>query len=545
MERLKILNALKEFIDGKKVIGIIGLLGMCTILSIIYPFIYKFFIDNVLLNGKIDNLKYVLGFILLWLIIDITVKKILGKTKASFLATLIYKIKLRLVDRILELNKRDYLDNTANEYKRIIEDDSKEIDSFFSVDIFNYSVSLFSVFLLVIVMLILNPILLTSCMIFFVISFFETKFIKNKVINNSYELRKEISKEEHLKHNEINNFNEIKFYNYAGKIIAGFEQRSQKLIVLSKKEKVLQYVNKYFGALNHDLITRFYIYIAGGILVVNGLFSTSSFLVFLGFYEVFVKNVRQIIESNFLFNNKLIKLNKIIQYLRDENDNVSIAEDMKEKVKDIVFENVSFGYQGVRNELIIKNYSARYKCGNLYLINGDSGVGKSTLLKLLYKEQIQYEGNIYFNHYKLSDLPSNSEFYDKFAIANSDSKIFNTSIRNNLLVAKENATDVELCEVCKKALFWSDVEKMENGLDTLVGENGSNLSVGQKERLVMARIFLQNNAQVYILDEALAEISINDEIVIINSLWKEKKDSIIFVISHRLLKLEHSIPIQM
>src|SRR5699024_8531903 len=100
---------------------------------------------------------------------------------------------------ILNYSLQVYINTSPNEYKMVIEDDSKEIESFFLVDIFNYIVCILTIVLLLIIMFFLNPILLLSCMIFFVVSYFETKLIKKRVIRNAEELRNSLSEEDHIR----------------------------------------------------------------------------------------------------------------------------------------------------------------------------------------------------------------------------------------------------------------------------------------------------------------------------------------------------------
>ena len=541
MERIKILRRLKPFINVRQMIKVLICLSICIVLSVIYPFIYKFFIDKVLLEQKIYNLQYVVLFICIWLACDITVKNILGKSRAVFITQIILKIKETLFNNILNYSLQEYINTSPNEYKMVIEDDSKEIESFFLVDIFNYIVCILTIVLLLIIMFFLNPILLLSCMIFFVVSYFETKLIKKRVIRNAEELRNSLSEEDHIRTDELYNYREIKTLSCEKRIVEKFENRSKYLVDLITKEKIYQYMNKYLGALNHDLITRFFIYIVGGILVVSGTLSTSSFLIFLGFYEIFVKNVRQIIESNFSYNNKKSKLEKIVQYLNIEENYVIDKDNQTEpcNCKEIQLENIWFKYNQ-REKWILKDFNIRFKSGKIYLLQGRSGEGKSTLLKLLYKELTNYEGNIWIDNIEYRQIKGNTDFFKLFGIASSDSKLFNSTIAENLLFAKPNATENELINSCKMALLYDDIMKMKDGFNTKIGENGNQLSGGQRERLVIARIFLKENVKVYILDEALAEISITNETQILNNLKDVNKNSIIIIVSHRLLNWEYA-----
>lgn len=118
-------------------------------------------------------------------------------------------------------------------------------------------------------------------------------------------------------------------------------------------------------------------------------------------------------------------------------------------------------------------------------------------------------------------------------MVNADTKIFQGSVRNNLLMAKEGATEDELWEACRLARFTEDVCRMPGGLDAAVGENGRRLSGGQKERLAMARLFLTKPSFIF-LDEALAEVSVSDETDIYRQVIQNNPDAAIVIISHRV-----------
>ena len=157
------------------------------------------------------------------------------------------------------------------------------------------------------------------------------------------------------------------------------------------------------------------------------------------------------------------------------------------------------------------------------------------LEKLLYHEYSVNKGRILINNQDVTQIiPQN--FYDKFAIASTDTKIFNMTLRDNLLLANSDASETMLYDACKKAEIYDWIISLPDKLDFKVGENGEKLSGGQQERLIVARLFLKK-ASIYILDEALSEISLDDEIGILNRLFKNNPDAIFFIVSHRIKQL--------
>lgn len=532
VNRRKLLDSLKEYFPKHLFIIIFLFLILQTILNVIYPFIYKFFIDQVLFDNNLGNLKYVIGGILLWTLLMIFVNSCLKRIQIKFLLNLKLKLKDKIFDNILKQHISEYQKISASEYKQIIEDDINEMENFFKQDIFNFSLSICTTILLIIVMFCLNPILFFLCIVFFCISYFETELLNRKVKENSKRLREEISNENRIRMMEMEHYLDIKCLNIKNVIIENFERRASILSKYVLKEKILQYINKYFGALNHDLITRFFIYTVGGIIVVKNQFTTSSFLVFLGFYETFVKNVRVINESNFSIANKEVKIKKILNILKEPKEKEK--KNISQKENEIICKNLCFRY-GDNRKNVIDEFSYKFCDKHIYLLDGKSGVGKSTLLKLILRECYPQKGSIFFNNINIYNI-SDREFYSYIASVNTDSKIFDGTIRDNLLIANENASLQELESACSMAKFDIVIKKLPHGLDYHVGENAIKLSGGEKERLVLSRLFL-TKAKIFLLDEALSEIPLSDELEIYQNLIERNPEAIFIIISHRMSKL--------
>ena len=501
-----------------------------TILSVIYPFIYKYFIDEVLFKQQLQNLSLVLIMMVTWLVLSLFFNFLSNKCQNKYVLVVGLNVKRNVFKIFLKKKLSYYRENGTSDMKQILEDDVKEVEDFYKKDIFTYILSASTVLFLIIIMFALNPLLLACCMIFFCFSYFETKLINQKVKNNSILYRKALTEENTLRMGEFDHFVDVKCLNIKDSIVKNFIARSNKLCEYIVAEKILEYKNKYFGALNHDLITRFFIYMVGGVMVVSGDFMTSSFLVFLGFYESFIKNVRAMIDSNFAFSNRKIKINKLLNVLISSNSD-SNGINVEESIDTLKCTNISFNYPDKEKE-ILKNFSYTFYSGNIYLLQGESGIGKSTVINLLLSDYIPCKGKIFLNNYDIQDIDLES-YYSKINIARVDSRIFNGTIKENLLVANPTANDEELKSACEKSKFLSDVLSFPEKFEYMVGENGMKLSGGQRERLIITRLFLRK-AQVYLLDEALAEVSANDEIEIYKNLINENPKAIYIIVSHRI-----------
>lgn len=213
-------------------------------------------------------------------------------------------------------------------------------------------------------------------------------------------------------------------------------------------------------------------------------------------------------------------------------DESPVVEEITGK-KDVVFngakaENVTFAYG---DEIILNDVSADIKENSVVGIIGKSGSGKSTLLKLLMRFWQIQKGDIEISDTSIEDI-NTSNLRDIESYVTQDTHLFHDSIKNNLKIAKLDATDDEIISACKKASVHDFIMSLPNGYDTMVGELGDTLSGGEKQRLGLARAFL-HNAPLMLLDEPTSNLDSLNEAVILKSLNEERDNKTVVLVSHR------------
>ncbi|MDO4842115.1 MAG: ABC transporter ATP-binding protein/permease [Phoenicibacter congonensis] len=192
-------------------------------------------------------------------------------------------------------------------------------------------------------------------------------------------------------------------------------------------------------------------------------------------------------------------------------------------------ENVSFSYDDAR--MVLKNVSMKFPDAGMIAIVGESGCGKSTIVKLLTGACRPNEGIVEVGGRKITDY-SRESYYSKLACVAHDSHIFNASVRDNFKLANSNVTDEQIFEALEKVNLL-DFVKNNFGLDKELSEDAANISGGQKQRLALA-INLVSNKEIYIFDEATSNIDIESEAVIMKNIHELSKNKSVIVISHRL-----------
>ena len=196
---------------------------------------------------------------------------------------------------------------------------------------------------------------------------------------------------------------------------------------------------------------------------------------------------------------------------------------------DIVFEKVSFAY---KNDQVLKDISISMKAGTLTALVGPSGSGKSTILKLAARFYDPMEGRVLLGGRDMKDIEP-EELFKRISMVFQDVYLFQDTIGNNIRFGREDATQLEVEEVARKACCHDFIMKLPKGYDTLVGEGGCTLSGGEKQRISIARAILKN-APIVLLDEATASLDPENEVDVQKAINELIKERTVIVIAHRL-----------
>ena len=191
-------------------------------------------------------------------------------------------------------------------------------------------------------------------------------------------------------------------------------------------------------------------------------------------------------------------------------------------------EHVSFSYG---QDVILSDVSVQIPEHSVIGIVGRSGSGKSTLLKLFMRFWEARQGSVQVSERSVNQI-NTANLRDLESFVTQETHLFHDSIRNNLRIAKLDATDQEIIEACKKASVHDFIMSLPNGYDTAVGELGATLSGGERQRLGLARAFL-HNAPLLLLDEPTSNLDSLNEAVILKSLVEEREDKTVVLVSHR------------
>ncbi len=191
--------------------------------------------------------------------------------------------------------------------------------------------------------------------------------------------------------------------------------------------------------------------------------------------------------------------------------------------------------------IVINNVSLEVKKGEMVAFVGHSGSGKTTLVNLLPRFYKPYEGKIVVDGHDIEDLTLHS-LRGQMSIVTQETILFNDTIRANIAYGLEKVLDDEIIEAAKVANAWEFIEKMDNGLDSHIGERGTRLSGGQKQRISIARAILKNPS-ILILDEATSALDTESERLVQQAIDKLLESRTVLVIAHRLSTITNATKI--
>ena len=208
---------------------------------------------------------------------------------------------------------------------------------------------------------------------------------------------------------------------------------------------------------------------------------------------------------------------------------------MEIKNYDIEFKDVYFGYDDYS---VINGVSFTAKQGEITALIGSSGSGKTTLTKLAARFWDIDRGKILIGGKDISKVDPEI-LLKNFSIVFQDVILFNSSIKDNIKIGKKDATDEEIAMAARIARCYDFIDKMPEGMDTIIGENGQRLSGGERQRISIARAILKN-APIILLDEATASLDVENESLIQEALSELIKDKTVIVIAHRLRTIRNA-----
>ncbi|MFK0525011.1 ABC transporter ATP-binding protein [Paenibacillus illinoisensis] len=283
----------------------------------------------------------------------------------------------------------------------------------------------------------------------------------------------------------------------------------------------------FVGNLGYVLIC-----VVGGIFVTRGAISIGDILAFTQYSRQFTQPINQIANISNIIQSTIASAERVFELL-DEEEEVPESNQplqLKQPQGAVAFQGVNFGYKP--DELLIKNMNIDVKPGQTVAIVGPTGAGKTTLINLLMRFYEIQDGKITIDDVDIRDM-ERGKLRSLFGMVLQDTWLFNGTIRDNIAYGREGATETEVVKAADAAHADHFIRTLPDGYDTVLNEEASNISQGQKQLLTIARAILANPS-ILILDEATSSVDTRTEVFIQKAMNDLMKDRTSFVIAHRL-----------
>lgn len=277
--------------------------------------------------------------------------------------------------------------------------------------------------------------------------------------------------------------------------------------------------------------------IAGGLFLYNGSIGFADYSAFIVSINIFLSPINTLIRFMEQFQNGIAGFERFCEVMDTEPEHdPANAHEVARLKGDIEFRNVEYGYGDEKD--VLNGISIRIGAGRTFALVGPSGGGKTTICHLIPHFYNLREGEILIDGENIENITLES-LRRNIGIVQQDIYLFNSTVRENILYGRLDATDEEVVEAAKKANIHDFIMSMSDGYDTVIGERGIRLSGGQKQRLCLARVFLKN-PPILILDEATSALDNTTEILIQQALDDLCVGRTTIVVAHRLSTIKNA-----
>ena len=331
--------------------------------------------------------------------------------------------------------------------------------------------------------------------------------------------------------------NIVKVFNAEEKVTKDFEKANDELYHSGWKAQFLSGlmhpVMNFIANIGYVAVA-----VAGGYLAIQGTITVGNIQSFIQYNKQFTQPINQLAQISNMLQAMMAAAERIFEFLEEPEEEITAKGNIDtSKLKgNVEFKHVKFGYDPERT--IIKDFNARVHEGQKIAIVGPTGAGKTTMVKLLMRFYDVTDGEIDVDGHNVKDF-DRGELRKMFGMVLQDTWLFGGTVKENIKYSKEDATDTEVVEAAKAAHVHHFIKTLPNGYNSLINEESTNISAGQKQLLTIARVILAD-PKILILDEATSSIDTRTEIQIQSAMDNLMKGRTSFIIAHRLSTIKNA-----
>ena len=535
----KYLKYKKKYIGPMIIILMLNIVGM--IFNIFLPLMFKYLIDKIIAKENIDFMfKFSMGIIFLFIISSLF-DFLSKKWYCSVLIKFEKEVKENMFNYIQKVSMKYFKTKSKGDYiSRIINDVNALIQIF---NDFLYPCILGSISLLCVIIILFKMqwILACYCVLSIPIFMFTSRYFGKKTQIISKQLKANMSEHLEVLDEGLSGILVNKTFNYYDEEKKIYSENLKKLLVSSYSLLMNKLYSKQIFMLTASVFPII-ILISGGYMIVNDIITVGTLVAFISYLNYLYNPVILLANLNLAYKEAIVSYKRISEImdmpLEEETNDFSISEDIvcvhkdKEYKSKIEFKNISYS---VSDREIIKDSSFLIEAGQLVAIIGKNGIGKSTLFNLMLRIVEADKGEILIDNIPISSM-NIYELRKLISVVPQDSFLYSTTIRENILIGNNKATQEEVENILNTVQLKEFVQNLPENLDTKVVLRGSNLSGGEKQKIVLSRGLIKQSS-ILLLDEATASMDSASECILFDTIRNLKSKKTIFMITHDMRNL--------
>jgi subfamily B ATP-binding cassette protein MsbA len=335
----------------------------------------------------------------------------------------------------------------------------------------------------------------------------------------------------------INGLKVIKGYNSENRFTTIFKNSTSRLYKfangLAHRSNLASPTSEFLGIVVIAVILLY----GGKMVLVDAVLTPDEFITYMALAYNILTPAKAISKASYKVKAGNASADRVLEILQTTST-LKDSEHAKTKTdftKGIVIDQINFKYE---DELVLDDFSLQIEKGKTVALVGQSGSGKSTIANLVTRFYDINQGSITIDGEDIRNLTKQS-LRNLIGLVTQDSILFNDTVKNNIILGKEDATDPEIIDALKVANAWEFVKDLPNGIETNIGDSGNKLSGGQKQRLSIARAVLKN-PPIMVLDEATSALDTESERLVQDALENMMKNRTSIVIAHRLSTIQNA-----
>jgi len=498
---------------------------------------------NFFLNQRIEEYGQISALITICIVIIILffVKNLFNYLAMYFIATLrngmLKDIRDKIYDKIVELPVSYFSEKRKGDIISRITSDVQEIQSSF--------LSMLEMFVkepLTLLFTLVGMLALSWKLTIFVLIFLPISGLIISSIGKKLKAKSTIAQQENayflsVVEETLSSLKIIKGFNAEGKFRDKFQastgRLNRTLNTLLHRQNLASPMSEFLGVLVITIVLWF----GGNMVLIDNTMDAATFIGFLVLTYNILTPAKAISKATYSIQRGNASSERILEIIETE----TTLKDAPNAINKVSFdtkievENIDFKYE---KERVLKNFSMSVPKGQTIALVGQSGSGKSTIANLITRFYDVNQGHIKIDGTDIREISKHS-LRNLMGLVTQDSILFNDSIRNNIALGKDDATEEEIIAALKIANAWEFISQMPEGLDANIGDSGNKLSGGQKQRLSIARAVLKN-PPIMILDEATSALDTESEKLVQQALENMMRNRTSIVIAHRLSTIQNA-----